>query len=69
MYLLFNNQRVAKSLKSLKTKMKQSKSPVTNDSIIERVVGGKVVTKFKVVTSLYKGKKNSYTNVRFIQCL
>lgn len=65
MYLVFNNQRVAKSFKSLKTKMKQSKSPVTNDSIIERVVGGKTVAKFKVVTSLYKGKKNSYTNVRF----
>lgn len=67
MYLTFNNKKVAKNLISLKTKIKQSKSAVTNDSIIERVVGGKTVAKFKVVTSLYKGKKNSFTNVRFIQ--
>lgn len=67
MKVVFNSQTVAYSLKSLKAKIKQSKSPVTNDSIILLVFKNGTQVTYKVVTSLFKGKKNSYTNVRFIK--
>ena len=67
MKVVFNSQTVAYSLKSLKTKIRQAKSPVTNGSLISLLFKNGTEIKFKVVTSLFKGKKNSYTNVRFIQ--
>lgn len=67
MKVVFNSQTVAYSLKSLKTKIKQSKSPVTNGSVICLLFKNGTQVTYKVVTSLFKGKKNSYTNVRFIK--
>lgn len=64
MNILLNNQRVATSFKSLKTKIKQSNSPVTNGSIIT-IKFRKSELQYKVTTSLFKGKKESFTNVRF----
>ena len=64
MDILLNNQRVAKSFKSLKTKIKQSSTPVTNGSVIT-IKFKKSELQYKVTTTLYKGKKESFTNVRF----
>lgn len=67
MKVLFNNQKVASTLQTLKKKIRRAKLPIVNGSIVSVIVGKGKEVQYKVTLSTFNQKrsKSTISNVRY----